>query len=605
MCKMKRIFWTGLMSAMMFAGCSTTDENPIPAGGTTNPADGASAYMNVRISDVSSGTRASAGTGDNEFEVSTNEHHVTNVDFYFYDGNGDFLTRANVWNGGNDVNDEGGNVEFNGNTVVVLKGVTDTTLPKYLVTVLNSPSSNLYGATLEQMEKLLSDATATDGGFMSGNDFIMTTSSFKRADASAPYFVTELDETNFVKDPGSIPSANVVTVYVERLAAKVRIEVTPEYEGAKNPLVPVAGQPDTYEMKLTVAGDPNKDPNGTTSEDKDHIGSESVYIHFLGWNLNGTAKKSMLIKNIDPSWADAKFDFGFDWSEAGRHRSYWGMSYNYGNLLGTYTYPTEEQPAVLDTHALNYVNSNERKAMDEAIYCAENTNTSEIVSANPAGTLTSALLFAEVTDKENNPLDLVRYSGLFYTKAQFVKYVFGNLDRKGSLEYYTESATEVSGEKKYTQIQAEDADIENLGGGYVHVQLTLDENTPLFTADGTPIEAKDGKTAVEQANEVLAGFDTTNGAIAYIGGLMYYNIPIEHYNNSAVVEKVVPEAKYGVVRNHVYVLNVTSLSNLGMGIYDPNEEIVPGDPIDPKELYQVGATIKILSWKVVNQNVEL
>ena len=54
MCKMKRIFWTGLMSAMMFAGCSTTDENPIPAGGTTNPADGASAYMNVRISDVSS-----------------------------------------------------------------------------------------------------------------------------------------------------------------------------------------------------------------------------------------------------------------------------------------------------------------------------------------------------------------------------------------------------------------------------------------------------------------------------------------------------------------------------------------------------------------------
>lgn len=604
---MKRIFWTGLMSAMMFAGCSTTDESEITTGGSVNDPTEGTAYMNVRISDVSAGTRASAGTGDNEFEVSTTEHNVTTVDFYFYDQNGDFLTRANVWGGGSDVNDEGGNVEFNGNTVVVLKGITDKSLPKYMVTVLNTPSSNLYGATLDEMQALLTDTEATDGGFMSGSDFIMTTSSYKRADASTPYFVTELNESNFVKDPGNIPSANVVVVYVERLAAKVRVELTADFEGAKNPLVPVAGKEDTYEMKLTIAGDPNKDPDGTTTEDEDHIGSESVYIHFLGWNLNGTAKKSLLIKNIDQSWADSKFDFGFDWSEAGRHRSYWGMSYNYGNLFGTYTYPTEENPAALATDALNYVKSSERKGMDEAIYCAENTNTSSIVSANPSGTLTSALLFAEVTDKSGNPLDLVRYSGLFYTKDQFVKYVFGNLNRKGSLGYYTQTTVEVEGQPtvKYVQILPADADIHNLGGGLVDVQLTLDKNTPLYTKEGDLIEEKDGKTAVEQANAVLAGFDTTNEAIAYMGGLMYYNIPIEHYNNTAAADGNVPEAKYGVVRNHVYVLNVTSLSNLGMGIYDPDEEIVPNNPLDPKELYQVGATIKILSWKVVNQNVEL
>lgn len=603
---MKRIFWTGLMSAMMFAGCSTTDESEILTEGSVNVADG-TAYMNIRISDASAGTRASAGTGDNEFEVSTNEHNVTTADFYFYDEKGDFLTRANVWADGNDVNEENGNVEFNGNTVVVLKGISDKSLPKYLVTVLNTPSSNLYGATLEEMQALLTNTEATDGGFMSGNDFIMSTSSYKRAGASTPYFVTELSESNFVKDPGNIPSADVVVVYVERLAAKVRIEVTANFEGAKNPLIPVAGKENTYEMKLTIAGDPNKDPNGTTGSE-DHVGSESVYIRFLGWNLNGTAKKSLLIKNIDKNWADSKFDFGFDWSEASRHRSYWGMSYNYGNLFGTYTYPTEENPAVLATDALNYVNGSDRKAMDEAIYCAENTNTSSIVSENPAGTLTSALLFAQVTDKADNPLDLVRYSGLFYTKDQFVTYVFGNLKRKGSLNFYTRTTIEVEGQTptvKYNQIVPEDADINSLGGGYVNVQLTLDKNTPLYTKEGELIGEKDGKTAVEQANAVLAGFDTTNEAIAYVGGLMYYNIPIEHYNNTAVAEGVVPEAKFGVVRNHVYVLNVTSLSNPGMGIYDPDEEIVPGNPLDPKELYQVGAMIKVLSWKVVNQNVEL
>ena len=53
------------------------------------------------------------------------------------------------------------------------------------------------------------------------------------------------------------------------------------------------------------------------------------------------------------------------------------------------------------------------------------------------------------------------------------------------------------------------------------------------------------------------------------------------------------------------MLNITSLSNLGKGIFDADEVIVPDDPIKEKELYQVGANIKVLSWKVVNQNVEL
>ena len=60
-----------------------------------------------------------------------------------------------------------------------------------------------------------------------------------------------------------------------------------------------------------------------------------------------------------------------------------------------------------------------------------------------------------------------------------------------------------------------------------------------------------------------------------------------------------------MVRNHVYALDVTSIKNLGMGVFDPEEEIVPDDPFNEDKLYQVGANIKILSWKVVNQNVEL
>ena len=52
------------------------------------------------------------------------------------------------------------------------------------------------------------------------------------------------------------------------------------------------------------------------------------------------------------------------------------------------------------------------------------------------------------------------------------------------------------------------------------------------------------------------------------------------------------------------MVSVNKLEKIGKGIYNPEEEIVP-DIDDEKELYYVGASIHILSWKLVNQNVNL
>ena len=85
---------------------------------------------------------------------------------------------------------------------------------------------------------------------------------------------------------------------------------------------------------------------------------------------------------------------------------------------------------------------------------------------------------------------------------------------------------------------------------------------------------------------------------------MYYNIPIEHLNNGAITANgTIPEAKYGVVRNHHYVVTIDNLEKIGKGIFDEDERIVPGDP--DGDTYYVGAKINILSWKIVSQNVEL
>lgn len=572
---MKKSFFTGLAAVLVLAGCSTDDG--LKGGPSVIGADG-TAYMNVRISDVNAGTRAS----DGGFEVSESEHDVASADFYFYDKNGLFVTTANVWNEGNNGSFENGNVEFNGNTIVTLKGLTDTTLPKYLVTVLNRPASLATPpATLDAMLAKLTDDSAEDGGFMSGDNFIMTTSSY--ASDSKYYFVTELKDSNFVPEVSELSDDNRVTIYVERLAAKVKVEFDTTATG-DNALVPVEGKENTFALKMTIAGEANE--AGETSI----IGSEDVHIQFIKWVLNATTKKSYLMKNIDTEWDNDVL--GFAWNDIFNHRSYWGKSYNYN---------TDEE--------LNYSSYNDaKKSLNAAIYCAENTNTSGKVSEDPSNTITSALLFAKITDVDGNDLDMVRYNGIFYKESHYIAYVFSNLNRVKSLEYYTETVLE-DNSKKYTQISTDIAEVADIDNGNVVVRLTLPVNTPLYKKVDdayVKIENKDGKTAVEQANAVLANFNATNKAIGYKGGLMYYNVPIQHFNNDEIGEDgTVPEAKYGIVRNHVYVLQITSIARPGMGIFDPEEEIVPEDPFNEDELYQVGANVKILSWKIVSQNVEL
>ena len=544
---MKRIFLAGFSAALALTGCATDNEFEGENGGVVSK-DGV-AYMTVRISDVQ-GTRATSGGFDQSKDAS--EHNVASADFYFYDEGGIFVTRANVWNGGEENSGEGNNVEFNGKTVVALKGLTSKGFPKYVVTVLNRPDGFEPGKTLTEMGQLLSVEGAVDGGYKTGDNFIMSTSSYIHADGT-PNFVTELVEDNFVNDPGASDPAKVVTIYVERLAAKVKIGVTVNAEGATSPLVPVTGKPDTYEMKMTIAGDPNAAGSGS------NIGSQTIHVHF-------------------------DTELGFSWNDEFNKRSYWGMSFNYDDAA--YTYRSQANPTAAATDALTYTSYTDalqdgalRYGMSDAIYCAENTNTSTIVSGNPAGTLTSVLLFAEVTDTDGTALDLVRYHGVFYEEARYIAYVFDNLNKAASLNYYKKDGS------TYTQIGTGDAEINDLDGGYVNVRLTLATDTPLYAKNGEDYALIDAK-----------------------GGLMYYNIAIEHLNDAGkadVTETNVPEAVYGIVRNHVYMLNITSLSNLGMGIFDPDEVIIPDNPFEEKELYQVGADIKILSWKVVNQDVEL
>ena len=576
--KMNKLF-LGLFVCTALCACSN-DESGIIPNDTPNVFTGDKAYIKVRLADAGTLTRAQGG----DFEYGTNEQSIKNASFYFYDADGVFVTQGDVWTDGSaSTTTPAGNIEFASNNIVVLKGLDKKSYPRYMVTVLNKPTGFVHGKTLDEMQTVLADNNAegiyypatTDN--VTTNYFTMSTTSYTETNREK-HFVTEVNEGNISLEPMTDASAiaNTVTVYVERLAAKVTLKVSDNLPKDAN---------GRYPIKVTVAGENNSAGSGD-------IASEDLYVELLGWKLNATAKKSFMVKNIDAAWMDN--DLGFTWNRPTDRRSHWGKSFNYG-FSG---YPENAAGVPANSEYLNYVDlENGLTALENPAYCAENTNTNTIVTANFPTGVTSILLKAKVCDANGNALDLVRYNGLLFKQDSFLEYVLNVLQTRNQLDVWYANGTDEEGNARYTQIGKEYVKLEHVGDGKVKVVFTNEHGTSLYAEDGSNCSDQ----TITALNDDLAS--ASADAIAYNGGLMYYNIPVEHLNNGDVAENgTIPEAKYGVVRNHHYVVTIDKLEKIGRGIFDGNEKIVPGD--DP-DAYYVGAKINILSWKIVSQNVEL
>lgn len=569
----------GLLVCTALCACSN-DESGIIPNDTPNVFTGDKAYIKVRLADAGTLTRAQGG----DFEYGTNEQSIKNASFYFYDADGVFVTQGDVWTDGSaSTTTPAGNIEFASNNIVVLKGLDKKSYPRYMVTVLNKPTGFVHGKTLDEMQTVLADNNAEGIYYpattnnVTTNYFTMSTTSYTETNREK-HFVTEVNEGNISLEPMTDASAiaNTVTVYVERLAAKVTLKVSDNLPKDAN---------GRYPIKVTVAGENNSAGSGD-------IASEDLYVELLGWKLNATAKKSFMVKNIDAAWMDN--DLGFTWNRPTDRRSHWGKSFNYG-FSG---YPENAAGVPANSEYLNYVDlENGLTALENPAYCAENTNTNTIVTANFPTGVTSILLKAKVCDANGNALDLVRYNGLLFKQDSFLEYVLNVLQTRNQLDVWYANGTDEEGNARYTQIGKEYVKLEHVGDGKVKVVFTNEHGTSLYAEDGSNCSDQ----TITALNDDLAS--ASADAIAYNGGLMYYNIPVEHLNNGDVAENgTIPEAKYGVVRNHHYVVTIDKLEKIGRGIFDGNEKIVPGD--DP-DAYYVGAKINILSWKIVSQNVEL
>jgi len=83
---------------------------------------------------------------------------------------------------------------------------------------------------------------------------------------------------------------------------------------------------------------------------------------------------------------------------------------------------------------------------------------------------------------------------------------------------------------------------------------------------------------------------------AYFEGQCWYRIYLQ---NDAAVD---PSQKVSILRNHIYDVTITAIK--GPGIADPNDIIIPGEPVLELDTY-VSATVNVLKWHRVTQGVDV
>ena len=110
-----------------------------------------------------------------------------------------------------------------------------------------------------------------------------------------------------------------------------------------------------------------------------------------------------------------------------------------------------------------------------------------------------------------------------------------------------------------------------------------------------------GNTSVEgdnadKANEYL---ESVEPALLYARGQTYYIVDIKHLG-----KKDTP-SEYGIVRNHVYQIDIESINGYGSPVYNGLSNLENPEYPEVSESSYVAAKINVLSWKVVQQSVDI
>jgi len=581
--KLKKLFF-GALAGLAFAACSSDDETMQ----VTDPVEAVkgNAYIAVRLSMVSDAqTRAWNNDLEDNYETgSEDEVGVTDAQFFFFneDGTGcanPYYVNTSDWKwsdgNSNTIDKENNLIDSKLEGVIVLSNAT--TWPVKMVAVLN-PTNDIKAlgkaTTLNGLATKLGEMTddASDFGSTTAKQFLMSNAVYYDLDNGDK---NDNTKTNTVINASVVTKDNIketeaeakqapVTVYVERVLAKVRVKKGDAVSGSK------------------------------TIKVKNEAGEETDYtitVDIDGWWLDNTNKNSYLIKDLSSTYSfedvDAEKPHTANWwTDAANFRSYWANALHYND-------------AAESTNFLSYKYSTRKTNLDGTggVYCFENTNQN-----NPTQLVVTATL--KVDDEAVN---LVSYGGSYYmdntlrillasensTVKKYYKEITADVYSGLTDEQKNAAVSDTENSKYYQRITSDDLQ-------FVHDASDPNERyySVLDIMSGTYYTKGDGNvmTQVADNSTITADFKNLGQFKFWNSGRSYFYLPINQYAD-------VKNAK-GVIRNHIYELTISNVAGLGTPVPSTDVIINPQYPEADKESH-LAARVAILKYRVIKQNVDL
>lgn len=551
----KNFLFMSVLASLFMAGCS--QEEVAPGGEDNGQSQTSYLAVNLVSSDVM-GTRAASGYEDG----SEAENHVTKVRFYFFNGVGGAVN-VKLQNGSyvnyydwtpktgdqSDGTNTGDDIESKLKATIVINTKAGDGIPQRIAAVLNPTGLDNNSKSLSDLKAVVADYAAS--GLTKKGAFVM----FNSVGGGGKDFSTTPIEKKHLCKSETDALANPVTIHVERSVAKVRVTLDDKLGFADN--------------KLAL-----KDGDGNDLK----VGGEQVYLQLDGWGLTAETSEGRLVKKINPGWE------GNWWYTS--YRSFWAIN----SMTATNKYHSYKDIKTLF-------------GTGNVLYTNENAQLTDIGSAAGQATeRTKFILKGKLCKANGDAFTIVRHLGVHFadtpseTEAENLTELKKSILRQLSVNGYNYYYSTTEGRKQIGEgdlkivvaTQEENEDSKN--NCYVYAQLTD------AAAGKTWYTTLEGETEITDAATVINGklADKTivDRALVWNSGMTYYYQEIKHLN----------EFK-GVVRNHIYGVNVTKIAGLGTPVYNPDEIIYPEHPEEND--HYIAAQINILSWRIVNEDYEL
>lgn len=544
---MKFKFLTLAVIAMLFTACKPQSESGSENSGTNNN-DGEKSYISISLAS-SDGEKRDGGDNDGGYEEGELNEREVKTAFAFFFTDGQPFTNINSPYNYQQINltmvDEThlDNVsDVSGNVLVI--NAHEGQLPNQLMVVLNwIPEKNTY--TIEELRKstCVNHMNNIDGT----NYFIMSNSVYQSV--AGDVYATPLNITDFYTT-SSAALAKPVTVYVERVAAKVRVKTSGDTDGGSNNAIT------KYQLK---------DNEGNPLM----INGENIFAEIIGWDLYKDYEESTLLKDIQ----GIGNDLGITWNDPNNFRSYWAKCNS----------ENEDDEIDYDGITSNIQNN---------LYCGENTRGNADADASER----TKIFFKAQLQKENGSVvEYAKWLGNEYIGKETLLSAV-----KNTLAYtYYSGITDADDNTTYTSIEVNDlmvvAGTGNVGepAAYeVYFQIKEDVNKTWF-------KLVNNEFISISKDDLNAALKAIEPAILYSNGYTYYYTDIQHLKSATATT-------YGIVRNHIYEVNIKSITGLGTPVGDETSTIfVPVTPTEEDIKTYLAAEINILSWKLITNDIDL